>query len=54
MAMKSKTSKYSKENNYLWKPSKMWRYIIEVYIKDKPFDGDFMKLRKKMNFTIEE
>lgn len=49
----SKTSKYSKENNYLWKPSKCGEYIIEVYIKDKSFDGDY-EVKEKMNFTIEE
>lgn len=49
----SQTTKYNNVNSYLWKPTKCGEYIIEVYIKDKSFDGDY-ELKEKMNFTIEE
>lgn len=49
----SKTSKFTKENSFLWQPTKAGKYKLEVYIKDRSFDEEY-EINDSIYFEIEE
>lgn len=47
------TSKFTKENNFLWKPTKAGKYKLSVYIKDRSFNEEY-EIKDTIDFEIEE